>query len=214
MSHLPKVVNAFLGKKHAKPRPRRLPGLHNRTISVDRKMLDTSLTNKRLRQFCLHNNATKLINQTRHLRNVSENQTLQTLAGELHNNLTKVNSVTCMTGTNQHLDIMQGFNDFMKHDRTNAFKVEDFYFLKNNLPSRKEQPAGDSPSSNRKHTTLNVDLPTTASMQKSMREFAADNDVIHVTIDRSSLQQLTKLSDHDIKQDENVKLVTSKKEGQ
>ena len=51
-------------------------------------------------------------------------------------------------------------------------------------------------------------------MQKSMREFAADNDVIHVTIDRSSLQQLTKLSDHDIKQDENVKLVTSRKEGQ
>ena len=47
-----------------------------------------------------------------------------------------------------------------------------------------------------------------------MKEFAADDDVIHVTIDRSSLQQLTKLSDHDIKQDENVKLVTSKKEGQ
>ena len=43
-----------------------------------------------------------------------------------------------MTGTNQHLDIMKNFNDFMKHDRTNAFKVEDFYLLKNNLPVRKE----------------------------------------------------------------------------
>ena len=36
-------------------------------------------------------------------------------------------------------------------------------------------------------------------MQKSVKEFAADNDVIHVTIDKQSLQQLTKLSDNDIK---------------
>ena len=45
-----------------------------------------------------------------------------------------------------------------------------------------------------------------------MREFAADNDVIHVTIDKQSLLQLTKLSDNDIKQDQNVKLVTSRKD--
>lgn len=98
----------------------------------------------------------------------------------------------------------------MKHDRNNAFKVEDYYFLKNNLPSRKL----NLNESQRRTTLNNADLPTTASMRQSMKEFAADNDVIHVTIDRSSLQQLTKLSDSDIKQDENVKLVTSKKEGQ
>lgn len=144
MSHLPSVVNAFLGQKHAQPRPRRLPGLHNRTISVDRKTLDTSLTNKRLRQFSLHNDATKLIKQTRHLRNLSENSTLQTLANELGRNLAKVNSVTCMTGANQHLDIMENFKDFMKHDRTNAFKAEDYYFLKNNLPARKTLPYDES----------------------------------------------------------------------
>ena len=43
-----------------------------------------------------------------------------------------------------------------------------------------------------------------------MREFARDNDVIHVTIDKQSLAQLTKLSERDIKRDENVKLVTKR----
>ena len=43
-----------------------------------------------------------------------------------------------------------------------------------------------------------------------MREFAKDNDVIHVTIDRQSLAQLTKLSERDIKREENVKLVTNR----
>ena len=47
-------------------------------------------------------------------------------------------------------------------------------------------------------------------MRKSMREFARDNDVIHVTIDKQSLAQLTKLSERDIKRDENVKLVTKR----
>ena len=42
-----------------------------------------------------------------------------------------------------------------------------------------------------------------------MREFAKDSDVIHVTIDRKSLAQLTKLSERDIKRDESVKLVNN-----
>ena len=74
-SHLPQVVNAFLGKKHIKARPRRLQSLQPRAPS-ERKALDSSLTNKKLRQFSLHNNATKLINQTRHLANTSDNQNL------------------------------------------------------------------------------------------------------------------------------------------
>ena len=45
-----------------------------------------------------------------------------------------------------------------------------------------------------------------------MRQFAKDNDVIHVTIDRQSLAQLTNLSERDIKRDENVKLVTNRDE--
>ena len=47
-------------------------------------------------------------------------------------------------------------------------------------------------------------------MQESMRQFAKDNDVIHVTIDRQSLAQLTNLSERDIRRDENVKLVTNR----
>lgn len=49
-------------------------------------------------------------------------------------------------------------------------------------------------------------------MRESMRQFAKDNDVIHVTIDRQSLAQLTNLSEKDIKRDENVKLVTNRSE--
>lgn len=45
-----------------------------------------------------------------------------------------------------------------------------------------------------------------------MRQFAKDNDVIHVTIDRQSLAQLTNLSEKDIRRDENVKLVTNRDE--
>ena len=74
----------------------------------------------------------------------------------------------------------------MKHDRNNAFKVEDFYILKNNLPNTNKKDPRESMISQMgalKHK-INVDLPTPGSMQKSMREFAADNDVIHVTIDK------------------------------
>ena len=49
-------------------------------------------------------------------------------------------------------------------------------------------------------------------MRESMKQFAQDNDVIHVTIDKQSLAQLTNLSEKDIKRDENVKLVTNRNE--
>lgn len=37
-------------------------------------------------------------------------------------------------------------------------------------------------------------------------------EVIHVTIDRSSLRQLSKITNHEIKHDENVRLITSSPE--
>ena len=42
-----------------------------------------------------------------------------------------------------------------------------------------------------------------------MRQFAKDNDVIHVTINRQSLAQLINLTEKDIRRDENVMLVAS-----
>ena len=101
----------------------------------------------------------------------------------------------------------------MKNDRNNAFRVEDYYLMKNDLPQTNKKVPNEAELESYKHK-INVDLPSPSSVEKNVREFAAENDVIHVTIDKQSLQQLTKLSDNDIKQDQNVKLVTSRKEQQ
>ena len=107
-------------------------------------------------------------------------------------------SVTCLTDNSRHTDIMKRFSEFIKHDRTNSFNVEDYYLVKNNLPFTNKKDKTESQLDAYKHK-INVDLPSPGQMQKSVKEFAADNDVIHVTIDKQSLQQLTKLSDNDIK---------------
>ena len=75
-------------------------------------------------------------------------------------------SVTCLTDNTQHTDILKRFSEFMKHDRNNAFKVEDFYLLKNNLPNTNKKDPRESMMSQAgamKHK-INVDLPTPGSM--------------------------------------------------
>ena len=100
----------------------------------------------------------------------------------------------------------------MKHDRINPFTVEEYYLLRNNLSSKPEEKPNQQ--SKRGFDSL-VSLGghgDSKKMRESMRQFAKDNDVIHVTIDRQSLAQLTNLSEKDIKRDENVKLVTNRNE--
>ena len=92
-------------------------------------------------------------------------------------------SVTCLVDNRKHTDIMNRFSDFMKHDRNNAFKVEDYYLLKNDLPQTNKNEPNEAEMESLKHK-INVDLPSPGSVEKNMREFAADNDVIHVTIDK------------------------------
>lgn len=88
--------------------------------------------------------------------------------------------------------------------------MEDYYFLKKNLPAL---PLPEEiPPLRISHKALVAQ--SMKKMKESMRQFAKDNDVIHVTIDRQSLQQLTKLSEIDIKKDENIQLVNNKRESQ
>jgi hypothetical protein len=42
--------------------------------------------------------------------------------------------VTSLTGTMHNAGIYSQYEDFIKNDRLNSFKVEDFYFLKKNVP--------------------------------------------------------------------------------
>ena len=44
-----------------------------------------------------------------------------------------------MTGTENQAALLNKFDDFKKHDRNNPFSVEEYYFLRNNLPSKPEQ---------------------------------------------------------------------------
>ena len=44
-------------------------------------------------------------------------------------------SATCLTGTEAQSGLMSRFEEFKMHDRNNPFTVEEYYFLRNNLPS-------------------------------------------------------------------------------
>ena len=54
---------------------------------------------------------------------------------------------------------------------------------------------------------MNTGPSRTPRQKSSLRDLVNDQDVIHVTIDRQSLQQLTRLTEKDISQDDNVKFV-------
>ena len=43
-----------------------------------------------------------------------------------------------MTGIEHQADLFCRFDDFKRHDRNNPFTVEEYYFLRNNLPSLPE----------------------------------------------------------------------------
>ena len=60
---------------------------------------------------------------------------------------------------------MQKFDDFIKHDRNNAFKVEDYYFLKKDLPSLPEE----SEMPMRKVSQKLIQAQTIKKMKESMR---------------------------------------------
>ena len=93
--------------------------------------------------------------------------------------------------------------------------MEEYYFLRNNLPSKPEEvrpPLGNTTRGGLDSVVSLGGYKDSKKMRESMRQFAKDNDVIHVTIDRQSLAQLTNLSERDIRRDENVKLVTNKDE--
>jgi len=123
--------------------------------------------------------------------------------------------MTCLTGTENQASLLGNFENYKKHDRINPFTVEEYYFLRNNLPSKPEEmrpPLGNTTRGGLDSLISLGGYGDSKKMRESMRQFAKDNDVIHVTIDRQSLAQLTNLSEKEIRRDENVKLVTNKDE--
>ena len=70
-------------------------------------------------------------------RNISENTTLRALSTDV-NRVINNTSTTALTHVEDQANILAKYDDFMKDDRLNSFKVEDYYFLKKNLSS---QPA-------------------------------------------------------------------------
>ena len=126
----------------------------------------------------------------------------------------KKQSATCFTGLGAQADVLGRFEDFKKHDRINPFTAEEYYFLRNNLPSVNDEGEKRRPKHSLDSMTSLRGLQDAKNVRESMKQFSKDNDVIHVTIDRISLAQLTKLSERDIRRDRNVKLVTNRNENQ
>ena len=155
--------------------------------------------------------AQKIIGDTRKFEHTSDNITLKNLSKDIAGQMQGKQSMTCLTGTENQAALLSNYEQFKMNDRVNPFTVEEYYFLRNNLQTL---APGDRPRNQTIGSLESIPslggLSTSKQMRKSMREFAKDNDVIHVTIDRQSLAQLTKLSERDIKRDENVKLVTNR----
>jgi len=75
-------------------------------------------------------------------------------------------------------DILENYNHFAQLTNKSKFEIEDFYFMKHGLPTTDLAPIDEA--RDRKRVNL--------------REATSDQEVIHVTINKSSLKQLTKLS--------------------
>ena len=65
--------------------------------------------------------------------------------------------------------------------------MEEYYFLRNNLPSKNEEQKPRRTMQALDSVVSLGALSDTKWMRESMKQFAMDNDVIHVTIDRQSL---------------------------
>lgn len=94
--------------------------------------------------------------------------------------------MSCLTGTGSQAALLSKFEDYKKYDRVNPFTVEEYYFLRNNMPSvPEEKPVRKSLKNLESIKSLGTNrLSDSKHMRESMRQFALDNDVIHVTIDR------------------------------
>lgn len=50
-----------------------------------------------------------------------------------------IKSVTCLTGVSQQAGLLSRFEEFKMNDRNHPFTVEEYYFLRNDLPTLKEE---------------------------------------------------------------------------
>lgn len=98
-----------------------------------------SITNQRIRQFSLFPKAKNIIEETKKFANVSQNETLKTISQHLASTIHNKESLTCLTGTESQAPLLGNYEKFKRHDRINPFTVEEYYFLRNNLPSKPEE---------------------------------------------------------------------------
>ena len=125
--------------------------------------------------------------ETKKFEQISQNATLQNLSQHIDNTIRNKNSITCLRGTENQAAILGNYENFKKHDRINPFTVEEYYFLRNNLPSKPEEvrpPLGNTSRGGLDSLVSLGGYGDSKKMRESMRQFAKDNDVIHVTIDR------------------------------
>ena len=183
-THLPREVAQFLQQKQGGiRRPARLQTL-SAQVKHGRKFVDSSLTNQRVRHFSLFPKANKIVQDTLKFKNVSDNITLKNLSKDVTQTMKGKQSVTCLTGTDQQAGLLSKYEDFKHIDRNNPFTVEEYYFLRNNLPTIQTERQKNQTLKTLESVQSLHGVSTNQSMRKSMREFARDNDVIHVTIDK------------------------------
>lgn len=69
-SHVPKQLTSYLTSRIGPPRPSRLTALSAR-VKHDRKLVDTSIAKKKIRQFSLFPQAKSIIEETKKYKNLS-----------------------------------------------------------------------------------------------------------------------------------------------
>ena len=92
---------------------------------------------------------------------------------------------------------MGNYDRFVKENRENRFKAEDYFLIRNNQTDMYKDP------------NLKNEKPKNIELRRDLRITKKKQEVIHVTIDRNSLKQLTNLSQDELQDEKNVKLITS-----
>lgn len=93
------------------------------------------MTKQRVRHFSLFPQAKNIIKDARKFQNISQNQILKNLSKDITKHIGNKESNTCLTGTQHQADIFLNYDNFKQNDRVNPFTVEEYYFMRNNLPS-------------------------------------------------------------------------------
>ena len=210
-SFLPPEVQHYLEKKHRIDKPRRLQSLTQRSQPVgypERPTKDDILSQQKLRHHSLFSQCQRVVKETSKLSNITENLTLKNLSQQLRDKINKTVSVTGFVSSDRNVDILQNYRTYIEKNRLNQFEVEDLYLQRNRLPLLSKQGISNQ-DFNRHLMRLNLSskLITKNSPSRVLSAELSQKDVIHVTIDRQSLKQLTSLPDQEISTSQSIKQI-------